>query len=641
MTEPLDILREYWGYESFRPSQEEIIMESLSGHDVLAILPTGGGKSICFQIPAMMKEGIAVVVTPLISLMRDQVENLERRGIKALCIHMGMSRREVELALNNAIYGDFKFLYVSPERFCQTHFAACLREMNVNFLVVDEAHCVSQWGYDFRPEYLRIGQLRSSLTDVPVIALTATATPAVADDIMDKLSPFIVGTDRRANAFKLIKRSFERPNLTYMVRKADDKIGGILNICQSLPLGSGIVYAGTRKATENLAALLSSSGVSASYYHAGLTPFERMSRQKKWQKGEIRVMACTNAFGMGIDKPDVRFVAHYDVPSSPEAYFQEAGRAGRDGKHSWAVLLWNENDLSRLSQIQTQSYPSIEYMEKIYQDIHIMYGIPYDEGEGRTLKFSLKDFCAKFHLSQSMAFYAIQYISRQGHWSYVEDVDIQTRVRILYTREMLYGGTDGPQPEEGPETALLEYLMRHYPGIFSSFMSVDEGELAQAAGTGIPAMRQTLYSLSVKHIIGYIPQDNSSVILLYHNRLHEKNLSLNPSLYANLKKTSNARMQAMAEYIAEDDTCRSRFLLNYFGQSDSRDCLDCDICRSSGIPDRAVRKLVRDYVASKDGEYSLEEMKAVFNSPERKIPGNWLAVLRDMIDSEDVPPYRQ
>ena len=375
-----ETLKEYWGYDSFRPMQEEIVNTALEGRDVLAILPTGGGKSVCFQVPVMMKEGIAIVVTPLIALMKDQVQNLNDRGIRALCINAGMTRREVDTALNNALYGDFKFLYVSPERLGTPLFKNYVSEMNVSYIVVDEAHCISQWGYDFRPDYLQIGKLRE-LVDAPVIALTATATPQVADDIMERLC---------FNDKCLIKSGFERPNLSYIVRECEDKLGQLLNICSSVE-GTGIVYVRSRKKTEELAAFLESNGISSSFYHAGLGPDTRAMRQEQWKSGAIRVMACTNAFGMGIDKPDVRFVVHFDVPDCPEAYFQEAGRGGRDGKRSFAVLLWNSNDVKRMNQIAAASFPSLEYIEDIYHKIHVFYDIPYDTGAGRQLKFNLED----------------------------------------------------------------------------------------------------------------------------------------------------------------------------------------------------------------------------------------------------------
>ena len=448
---PHDILKEYWGYDSFRPKQEDIVNAALDGRDVLAILPTGGGKSVCFQVPALMREGIAIVVTPLIALMKDQVQNLNDRGIKALCVHAGMGRREVELTLNNAAYGDFRFLYVSPERLSTQLFHNYLQEMNVSFIVVDEAHCISQWGYDFRPDYLNIGKIRETI-DAPVIALTATATPKVAEDIMERL---------RFEDKLLIKSGFERPNLSYIVRRCEDKLGQLLNVCNHVP-GTGIVYVRSRKKTEELAAFLTSSGISSSFYHAGLGPDARADRQEAWKKDKVRVMVCTNAFGMGIDKPDVRFVVHFDVPDGPEAYFQEAGRGGRDGKRSFAVLLWNDTDIKRLRQIATVSFPSLEYIEDIYHKVHIFHDIPYDTGMGRQLKFDMDAFCRHFRLQRQAVYYSMVYIERTGHWTLSEDVDISTRVQIMVSRNELYD-TELPDPKM---VALLETLMRRYTGLF-------------------------------------------------------------------------------------------------------------------------------------------------------------------------------
>ena len=562
----LNILKEYWGYDSFRPMQREIIDAAGSGKDVLAILPTGGGKSVCFQVPALMKEGIALVVTPLIALMKDQVQNLAARGVKALAVHTGMSRREVELVLNNAAYGDFKFLYLSPERLNTPLFKSFIGQMNVSYIVIDEAHCISQWGYDFRPDYLNISELRKTV-DAPVIALTATATPSVADDIMDRLD---------FEGRLLLKSGFERPNLSYIVRKCEDKLGRLLKICASVD-GTGVVYVRSRKKTEELAAFLSGQGISASFYHAGLGPETRSLRQEKWKSGEIRIMVCTNAFGMGIDKADVRFVVHFDVPDSPEAYSLEAARAGRDGRRSFAVLLWNSSDIRRLHQIETVSFPSLEYMEDIYHKVHTFYGIPYDTGEGSQIKFDLNGFCRHYSLNRSSAYYAVRYIEKAGHWTLMEDIDVNTKVCITVDRTALYG-LELPEPEMG---IVLETLMRNYTGLFSFPVPIDEEYVSARSGMTVPHLRQTLYKLSVEHIIRYIPCDRATVIYLHHDRLRPKNVNLMPERYGRLKDTAHARIQEMIDYVTEEDQCRSRFLLKYFGQEESSDCGTCDICRDT------------------------------------------------------------
>lgn len=611
-----ETLKEYWGYDSFRPKQEEIVSAALEGRDVLAILPTGGGKSVCFQVPGMMREGIAIVVTPLIALMKDQVQNLTDRGIRALCINAGMGRREVDNALNNALYGDFKFLYVSPERLGTRLFRSYVQEMKVSYIVVDEAHCISQWGYDFRPDYLQIGKLRE-LVDAPVIALTATATPQVAEDIMERL-------EFRDKC--LIKSGFERPNLSYIVRRTEDKLGQLLNICNSVS-GTGIVYVRSRKKTEELSAFLSANGVSASFYHAGLGQQCRTDRQEQWKSDKIRVMVCTNAFGMGIDKPDVRFVVHFDVPDSPEAYFQEAGRGGRDGKRSFAVMLWNSSDVKRLRQLETVSFPSLEYIEDIYHKVHIFYQIPYDAGVGRQLKFDLEEFCKHFNLQRPSAYYAIQYIEKTSHWTFSEDVDISTKVQIMVDRNDLYD-----IEFQNPKLAyLLEILMRRYTGLYSYPVPIDEDYVAAQIGVQVPMLRQMLYQLSLEHVIRYVPCDHATVIFLHHDRLRPKNVNLDPKRYAMLKSSFGERMQKMIDYISEEDTCRSAYLLEYFGQSESEDCGTCDICRAvkskAAGPVEAAARLSTFINHEKSGVYVLED-----------IPMELIPVLRRLIDEGTVPP---
>ena len=632
---PVEVLRKYWGYDSFRPKQEDIVLAASDGKDVLAILPTGGGKSVCFQVPALMKEGIAIVVTPLIALMKDQVQNLNDRGIKALCVNAGMGRREVDLTLNNAAYGDFKFLYVSPERLGTPLFKSYLQEMNVSYIVVDEAHCISQWGYDFRPDYLQIGKLRE-LVDAPVIALTATATPQVAEDIMNRLC-----FEEKC----LIKSGFERPNLSYIVRRSEDKLGQMLNICTSVP-GTGIVYVRSRKKTEELAAFLTANGIEASFYHAGLGPESRSDRQARWKSGEIRVMVCTNAFGMGIDKPDVRFVIHFDVPDSPEAYFQEAGRGGRDGKRSYAVTIWNESDTRRLRQIATVSFPSLEYIEDIYHKVHVFFDIPYDTGAGRQLKFDLDEFCRHFKLQRQAAYYSIVYIERTGHWTMSEDVDISTKVQISVSRNELY---DVEFPDSRM-VQLLEILMRKYTGVFSFPVPVDEDYVADLLDVQIPMLRQLLYKLSLEHVIKYIPADHATVLFLHHERLRPKNVNLDPERYALLKDAAMERMQKMIDYISEEDTCRSSYLLEYFGQKESSDCGTCDVCRSSrkAAPEKssatsedAADDIVRFINEEMAGKYTLDDISRRFAGPASRIsvPESSLpSLLRRLIDLGSIPP---
>ena len=626
----LEILKEYWGYDSFRPKQEEIVNAALEDRDVLAILPTGGGKSVCFQVPAMMREGIAIVVTPLIALMKDQVQNLNDRGIKALCVNAGMNRREVDLALNNAAYGDFKFLYVSPERIGTRLFRNYAQVMNVSYIVVDEAHCISQWGYDFRPDYLAIGKLRD-IVDAPVIALTATATPAVADDIMERL-----GFEQKC----LIKSGFERPNLSYIVRQFEDKLGQLLNICANVP-GTGIVYVRSRRRAEELAAFLAANGISSSFYHAGLGQDSRSDRQERWKKDDIRVMVCTNAFGMGIDKPDVRFVVHFDVPDSPEAYFQEAGRGGRDGKRSFAVLLWNSSDVGRLRQIATVSFPSLEYIEDVYHKVHIFFDIPYDAGEGRQLKFDLDEFCRHFKLQRQAVYYAVKYIERTDHWTLSEDVDISTKVQIMVDRNDMYD----LELEEPAMTRLLELLMRKYTGVFSFSVPIDEDYVASCIDVTVPQLRQLLYRLSLEHVIRYIPNDHATVLFLHHERLRPKNVNLDPERYEFLKESSHSRMQKMIDYVSEDSVCRSSYLLEYFGQEDSAPCGTCDVCRNgggSGGSGSADRSSLADEIASYinvtlSGVYTPDQISMRFGSSVQASSDHYIEILRDLIDMGVVP----
>ncbi len=636
----LQTLKKYWGYESFRPSQEEIISAALEGKDVLAVLPTGGGKSVCFQVPAMMREGLALVITPLIALMKDQVQNLEARGIKALAVYAGMSRREVDMALNNAAYGDFKFLYISPERLSTRLFNSYLDVLDVNYIVVDEAHCISQWGYDFRPDYLTIGKLRERL-DASVIALTATATPQVCVDIMEKLAraqrTIARATPQHsasaAPGFTLLKSGFERENLCYIVRKADDKYAQMLNICRAVP-GTGIIYMRNRRKCEEIAAFLRANGESASFYHAGLDSLSRSARQADWKSGATRIMVCTNAFGMGIDKPDVRLVLHMDLPESPEAYFQEAGRAGRDGLKSYAVLLWNSTDLQRLSQIERVSFPSLDYIADIYQKLHIFFGITYETGKGRELRFELDEFCRHFGLNRPAVHYAVKYLEREEHISFSEDVDIPTRIKIEAERKDLY---DIELPSE-KMASVLEALMRSYPGIFSFAVPIDEERTAAACGLNVGMLREELYRLSLEHLVRYIPHTRSDVIRLHHDRIRPGDLQLSPKKYATLRENFHRRLSAMRDYATEEETCRSRYLLAYFGQEESSDCGSCDICRKRKTARGSIAKRLVSVIGGLGGQYSLSDLKAAF--ADRFGEEDWPEVLRRLIDSGAVPPYK-
>lgn len=614
-TMPVQVLQEFWGYESFRPLQGQVINSVLEGNDTLALMPTGGGKSICFQVPQLMKEGLALVISPLVALMKDQVQNLADRGIKAISIHSGMSRREVDMALNNAVYDEqVKFLYVSPERLATNLFSSYLNVLPISTIVVDEAHCISQWGYDFRPDYLQIGKIRERV-DAPVLALTATATPQVCEDIMDKL------------AFRdrvLFKSDFERANLNYIVRESADKMGQLLSVCRGVP-GTGIVYMRNRAKCEEMAAALKAAGISADFYHAGLQSISRNERQQDWKSGKTRVMVCTNAFGMGIDKPDVRFVVHLDIPDSPEAYFQEAGRAGRDGKTAYAMLVYNQQDISRLNQMVDLSFPPLDYVEDIYQKIHIFYEIPYEHGEGRELKFHLEDFCRQFSLQRAKTHYAVQYLDRIGQISYSEDVEIPTRVKIIPDRQALYS-IELPHPQM---VSLLELLMRNYTGIFSYAVPVDEQSLGRSLGLSVPQLRVLLYETSLEHVIKYIPCDVSTVVFLRHPRLRPGDVDLKPLYYKRLREAAQERAAQMEQYCTSTDECRSARLIRYFGQEEVRDCGVCDVCRARK---GRARTIIREWMGEHP-DWTEQDLFDFLKDPASGLSPSDVEIARDLIDS--------
>ncbi|MCQ2158497.1 MAG: RecQ family ATP-dependent DNA helicase [Bacteroidales bacterium] len=610
---PIEALRQFWGYDDFRPGQLDIINAAVEGRDVLAVMPTGGGKSICFQVPALLKDGLALVVTPLIALMKDQVRNLEAHGIKALAVHSGMDRAEVESTLRDAAYGDFKFLYLSPERLCTELFRSFLDILPVSLIVVDEAHCISQWGYDFRPEYLRIGELRK-MVDANIIALTATATPDVCTEIMEKLS------FRSRNLFR---SGFERPNLSYIVRECASKDEQLKAICNSVP-GSGIVYLRNRRQCEDTSAMLKAEGIDASYYHAGLSPLTRNERQEAWRCGKTRIMVCTNAFGMGIDKPDVRFVVHMGLPDSLEAYFQEAGRAGRDEKESYAVLLWNKKDVQRAEQLMSLNFPGLDYIEDIYNKLHVFYGIPYETGAGYELKFDIREFCSKFKLESPKVHYAIKYLEQSEHLAYDEDVEIPTRIRIIPERKALY---DINVPDEKMVEA-LDCLMRSYTGIFNYGVSISEEMVARRLGISITELRQLLYRMGIEHLIRYIPCDNATVVRLYHNRIRPGDLDLQPKRYERLREEAVKRRRAMLEYAEQTRECRSAYLCRYFGQEENSDCGKCDVCRSSRS---RIRSEALKFIAEHPGA-TVREISSFCADPKNGMSPSDVDTIREILD---------
>lgn len=560
-----ETLKKYWGYDSFRPKQEEIISSAVRGDDTLAILPTGGGKSICFQVPAMMKEGICIVVSPLIALMKDQVHNLHERGIRALAVYSGMTYREIDITLDNAVYGDYKFLYVSPERLGSELFRVRVAKMNVNYLVVDEAHCISQWGYDFRPDYLQIAEIREIIgRSVPVIALTATATPAVADDIMEKL---------HFKSGNLIRSGFERPNLSYVFRKTEDKLGQLLSICSGVA-GTGIIYVSKRKNAEQIAKFLQARGESVQAYHAGLSRDSRNVIQESWKSGETRIIVSTNAFGMGIDKPDVRFVCHYDMPDTIEGYFQEAGRAGRDGNRAFAVLLWNDNDIARLNQITRITFPPLDYIRDIYQKVFIYLGIPYEEGRGMSFKFQIEDFARKYGLHAATAFYAMKYIEMSGYWNLTEEIEIPAKIIFDIRRDELYR----IQLKDRSLDTFIKLLLRLYTGLFTVYVSIDEEYIARVGRYSVDAVKAKLKNLAASKVLTYVPKIKSPMLNIVNERLLESNLRLPQSEYDKRLALRNGHVDAMISLTTEDTECRVVRMLRYFGQESVSPCGKCDIC---------------------------------------------------------------
>ncbi len=566
-------LKRYWGYDGFRPMQEEIISSVLSGRDTLAILPTGGGKSICFQVPALMKEGVCIVVSPLIALINDQVENLKKRGIEAIAVHSGMTYREIDTALDNAVYGEVKFLYVSPERLRSELFKARASRMKVSLLAVDEAHCISQWGYDFRPDYLEIAAVRKLFpSPVPVVAMTATATERVADDIMERLQ------FRERN---LIKGSFQRPNLSYVFRKVEDKTGRLLKVCENVK-GSGIVYVGRRKTAEDIASFLKAHGIEAEGFHAGMSPAARSIVQERWKKGETRIIVSTNAFGMGIDKPDVRFVCHYDLPDCVENYFQEAGRAGRDGKKSYCVLLWNGTDIARQKKLIQTSFPPLPQIRDIYQKVFTFVGYAYEEGAGASVKFDIESFAQRYRLNATTAYYAVKYLESEGYWSLTDSIQIPAKLQFTVSRDQLYRIQLGNAEMD----TFVKLLMRIYTGLFSSYVPIDIEKIAQLGRYSPEAVKEKLKRLSRIDVVKYIPAISSPMLNINNERLYDRNLRLPESNYREKVARHTEKMEAISAIASDSRECRSARLLRYFGEIQEKPCGCCDVCLSkAGHPD--------------------------------------------------------
>ncbi len=560
-----EILKQYWGYDSFRSIQEEIITSIGNGYDTLGLMPTGGGKSITFQVPALAKEGLCLVITPLIALMKDQVRNLRERGIKALAVYAGMTKEEILVALENCIFGDYKFLYISPERLGTELFQTKLRHMKVSMITVDESHCISQWGYDFRPAYLKIADIRKMLPHVPVLALTATATPEVVKDIQQKLG-FKEGG-------KVFQMSFERKNLAYIVRKTENKQEELLHILNKVP-GSAIVYTRNRKRTRETAEILVNNGISATFYHAGLNNETKDQRQKSWLTGDSRVIVATNAFGMGIDKPDVRIVIHIDMPDSPEAYFQEAGRAGRDGAKSYAVLLYAKSDKTNLNKRITDTFPDKEYIYTIYEDINYHFQMAMGDGLGCTYAFNLDEFCHNFKHFPVQVDSALKILTRAGYLEYTDEQDNASRLIFTIHRDDLYKLREYDKQTE----TLLNTILRSYTGLFTDYAYINEESLEIRSGLSRQQIYDTLVMLTQKRILHYIPRKKTPYIIYTRERQEKKRLHLSKEVYEDRKESYVTRINAMIEYASAEENCRSRMLLRYFGEKNEHNCGLCDVC---------------------------------------------------------------
>ena len=561
-----EILKQYWGYDSFRDLQEEIITSIGEGKDTLGLMPTGGGKSITFQVPALAQEGICIVITPLIALMKDQVQNLRKREIKALAIYSRMTRQEILTALENCIFGNYKFLYISPERLDTEIFRTKLRSMKVSMITVDESHCISQWGYDFRPAYLKIAEIRELLPEVPVLALTATATPEVVTDIQARLK------FREGNVFRM---SFERKNLAYIVRKTDNKTKEILYILQRIS-GSAIIYVRNRRRTKEITELLMNEGITADFYHAGLDNAVKDLRQKRWQSGEVRVMVATNAFGMGIDKPDVRIVLHLDLPDSPEAYFQEAGRAGRDGEKAYAVILYSKSDKTTLHKRMVDTFPDKEYILNVYEHLQYYYQMAMGDGFQCIREFNLEEFCRKFKYFPVPVDSALKILTQAGYLEYTDEQDNSSRILFTIRRDELY-----KLREMGKEAeALIQSILRSYTGVFTDYAYISEESLAIRTGLTRQQIYNILVTLTKRRIVDYIPRKKTPYIIYTRERLELRFLHIPPSVYEERKARYEARIKAMEEYVTTENVCRSRMLLRYFGEKNEHNCGQCDVCLS-------------------------------------------------------------
>jgi len=616
------VLTRYWGYTSFRPLQEDIIKSIAEGKDTLALMPTGGGKSITYQVPAIVADGICIVVTPLIALMKDQVNRLNTLDIRSMAIHSGMSHEEIDIALDNCIYGDYKFLYISPERISTKLFQTRLPRLNVNLVAVDEAHCISQWGYDFRPSYLKIATLRDLITEkVPFLALTASATPAVTEDIMEKL------LFRQKN---ILRTSFERKNITYMVKNAEDKGSWLISTLKKVK-GSGIIYVRSRKRSKEIAELLVSNGISADFYHAGLPQEMRDRKQVSWTNGNSGVIVATNAFGMGIDKAEVRFVIHWEMPDSIEEYFQESGRAGRDGKQAFAILLFSSSDKKHLEDSLRRKFPPVEKIKDVYEALCNFLRVPEGSGKDNVFDFNMQEFVSKFRLPVIETFNSLSFLQREGYVEFTEEINNPSRVHFVVGRDDLYKFQVANESFDG----FIKLLLRSYTGMFSGFVAISEESLAKRSGLSRDTVYKFLVKLSSLNIIRYIPGKKTALVIFTEERLERKALMISPDNYLEVREKHYFRVNKMIDYADQNTRCRSKLLLDYFGEESDR-CGICDVCQKRNELD--LSKYEFDLILGEIKEILTETkcdarvLVGKINLPEGKV----IKVLRWLLDHNKI-----
>lgn len=616
-----DILKQYWGYDQFRALQGDIIKSIASGKDTLGLMPTGGGKSLTFQVPTMAMEGICIVITPLIALMKDQVENLKKKGISAAAIYSGMSQDEILMTLDNAIFGAYKFLYVSPERLATPVFLQKTKQATVCMLAVDESHCISQWGYDFRPSYLRIADIRELLPEVPILALTATATPEVVIDIQQQLQ------FRAPNVFQ---KSFHRSNLAYVVRTTENKDEHLLKVLNSVP-GTSVVYVRNRKRTKEIADFLNLNGISAENFHAGLKNETKDAKQSRWKNGETRVIVSTNAFGMGIDKAEVRTVVHMDLPDSVEAYFQEAGRAGRDEQKAYAVLLYNNGDAVKMRKRVSDSFPGKEMVRKVYEALCNYYQVGIGSGLDKVFAFDIADFCTKFKLPILIAYNSLKIIQQAGYIELTDEQDSSSRVLFTVNKDDLYTIKQTPEQDQ-----LVHILLRSYTGLFTDFAYINEDTLAKRLEWKRDKVYEQLVGLSQEHIIQFIPRKKTPFLTFVHERVESERIALNKETYDDRRERYILRIKGMLDYAQEENVCRSQVLLSYFGEKNTTTCGKCDIClknKENALSDEEF-EIIRQNIQQVLGTEELTVNGLLRNIPfkEPKV----LKVIRFMLDNEQI-----